>query len=319
MTSDIDRQKAEAVARAQALAATRLETGESSGRHVEARAFIAAFYEHAPPADIAARSPEDLCGGALALWRFASQRPVGGARVRVYNPTSAKDGWSSTHTIVEIVNDDMPFLVDSVTAAINDRGNVVRLVIHPVVTAARDDDGQLMVFGAVGGISESWMQIEITRERGAAASDALAEALGRVLGDVRAAVSDWPKMREILGQLSESVERVPAPVPPAEVDEAAAFLRWIDDNNFTLLGLRNYDFAGGEVAPPLGVLHEPGYRVFGGLRDIDALPPDVRTFIRRRELLIIGKTDQWSTVHRRAPMDAIGIRRFDAQDKVSGL
>jgi glutamate dehydrogenase len=318
VTTNISEQSAEAVARAQALAGARLQNGESPGEMAGARAFVAAFYEHAPPADVAGRSPEDLVGGALALWHFAARRAPGAALVRVYNPT-AKDGWSSPHTVVEIVNDDMPFLVDSVTAAINDRGGTVRLVIHPMVTVARDGEGGLIGFGEVGGLCESWMQIQITRERDAAARHALADALNGVLADVRAAVDEWPKMREALAQSSDLVEAAAAPFPAAERDEVAAFLRWIGDGNFTLLGMREYDFAGGEVRAPLGVLREPGYRAFGGLRDLASLPPDVRDFVRRREMLIISKTDQRSTVHRSAPMDAIGVRRFDGHGEVCGL
>ena len=315
MTSDIDDRKKRAVAQAGALLATRLEGGES----VAVRAFLAALYEHAPPADIVARSAEDLAGGALTLWRFGADRPPGQALVRVYNPATARDGWASPHTIVEIVNDDMPFLVDSVSAAINDRGRVVQLVIHPVIAVSRNEAGRVAGFGAPGGARESWMQIEIARERSAAARAALAEALLGVLGDVRVAVTDWPRMRAALVELSNSVERAGGPVSPAEIDENAAFLRWLSDDHLVLLGMRDYDFAGGETQPPLGVLREPNYRAFGGLRDLGALPPDVREFIRRAELLILGKTDQRSTVHRRAPMDAIGVRRFDASGAVSGL
>jgi glutamate dehydrogenase len=316
VTSDIEDRKKTAVAQAGALIAARLDGGES----VAARGFLEALYEHAPPADIVARSPGDLAGGALALWQFGARRAPGEVLVRVYNPATAKDGWTSAHTIVEIVNDDMPFLVDSASAAINDRGRVVQLVIHPVIAVSRDESGRLVGFGAPGGARESWMQIEIARERGAAARSALAEALVGVLGDVRAAVSDWPLMRAALMRLSDGVERAAGdPLPPAEIDEGAAFLRWLGDNHLVILGMRDYDFAGGETEPPLGVLREPSYRVFGGLRDLAALPQEVRDFVRQPELVIVGKTDQRATVHRRAPMDAIGVRRFDAKGEVSGL
>src|SRR5215472_706767 len=122
VTTDLAQHKHSAIESAQALVADKLKTGESGLPSAAAREFIAAFYEHAPPADIAARGPADLSAGALALWRFGAERRLGEARVRVYNPTPAEDGWTSPHTIVEIVNDDMPFLVDSISAAINDRG-----------------------------------------------------------------------------------------------------------------------------------------------------------------------------------------------------
>ena len=323
MTTDLAQDKQAAVERAQLLATERPDISESGPSRTALRALIGAFYEHAPPAAVAARSPDDLYAGALALWRLAARRRPGEARVRIYNPTPAKDGWSSPHSIVEIVNDDMPFLVDSVGAAINERGGVVQLVIHPIVSVERAADGELTGFdtspATAGSRRESWMQIAITRERGPAARSALAEALIGVLGDVRAAVDDWPAMRAALARLAEQAAAATAPVPPAESDESGAFLRWLGENNFTLLGMRDYDFAGDESEPPLGVLREPGYRAFGGLRDLAALPVEVRDFIRRRELLIISKTDRRSTVHRSAPMDAIGVRRFDAHGDVCGL
>src|SRR5579863_3555628 len=174
VTSDIEANKEASVDAAAALTATRCGPDESG----PARAFVATFYEHAPPADIAARSAEDLCGGALALWRFGARRKPSETRIRVYNPAMASDGWSSPHTIVEIVNDDMPFLVDSTIAAINDSDGGVRLVIHPVIAVVRDSDGNLTALGPKeGGLRESWMQIEITREPSSAKRSALADTL----------------------------------------------------------------------------------------------------------------------------------------------
>jgi glutamate dehydrogenase len=316
VTSDIEVNKEASVGAAAALAATRCAARESAA----ARDFVAAFYEHAPPADIAARDPADLCGGALALWRFGARRQPGEARVRVYNPSEAADGWSSPHTIVEIVNDDMPFLVDSTTAAINERAGVVRLVIHPVIAVARDGEGNFSGLDpAEGGRRESWMQIEVTREPGTAERSALADALAGVLADVRAAVTDWPKMRDVLTEVCAGLAATTAPLSSAELGEGVEFLRWLDAGNFVLLGVRDYAFGGDGGRRPLGVLREADYSAFGGLRDIAALPPDVRDFVRRRELLIISKTDRRSTVHRRVPMDAIGVRRFGADGEVTGL
>src|SRR5204862_6694944 len=127
-------EKAERVGDAEPLVAARSNGAEQ----VSLRRFVAVLYEHVPPADVAARSPDDLCGAALALWQFAAHREPGRAKVRVYNPEPDTDGWSSPHTIVEIVNDDMPLLVDSVTAAVHERWREVRRVHHPILDAARD-------------------------------------------------------------------------------------------------------------------------------------------------------------------------------------
>ena len=78
--------------------------------------FVRQLYARVPPDDLAGQSTDNLYGAALALWGFARERTPGSARIRVYNPRVDGHGWSSPHTVVEIVNDDMPFLVDSVTA-----------------------------------------------------------------------------------------------------------------------------------------------------------------------------------------------------------
>ena len=260
----------------------------------------------------------------MSLWRFAERRQPGHAKVRVYNPDLAADGWSSPHTIVEIVNDDMPFLVDSVSLAINASSRIVHLVIHPILTVTRDPKGRLGELGdaATAGLRESWMQIEITRGSDRDDLARLTQTLSRVLDDVRAAVEDWQPMRERLRELLGELSRPPSPpVPPTELAEVEDFLRWLDDDNFTFLGYREYVFDGvAEPARrPLGILRDEAHPVFGGLRDLSTLPRDVQDFVRRRELLVITKSNRRSTVHRAAHMDAIGLRRFDASGEVVGI
>ena len=315
-----DAKKAKLIRKATALCKESLDLAE---RDLAARV-IAKFYEHVPPDDVAGRSPRDLGGAALSLWRFAGRRRPGQPKIRVYNPAPDVDGWSSPHTVVEIVNDDMPFLVDSVTAAINAADRVVDLVIHPILTVDRDAGGRLREIGDSGdaGLRESWMQIEITREPDPAGLPQLTEALSGVLADVRAAVADWQAMRHTLRVVLDDLPGPPAPpVPPQELSEAQDFLRWLDDDNFTFLGYREYLFEGAAepTRPALGILADPDHRIFDGLRDLSSLPPDVQDFIRRRELLVVTKSNRRGTVHRRAHMDAIGVRRFDASGQAAGI
>src|SRR5271170_6340492 len=292
--------------------------------YATAERVIGAYYEHVPPADITERSPRDLSGAALSLWHFAERRRPGQAKIRVYNPEIAADGWSSAHTIVEIVNDDMPFLVDSVTGAITAGDRVVHLVVHPILTVERLPGGRLHEIGKTDatGSLESWMHIEITREPDPTNLALVTQTLAGVLADVRAAVSDWQPMRETLRALIEELAGSPGPpTPAAELAEVQDFLRWLDDDNFTFLGYREYDFddAADPNRPALGILRDPNYQIFGGLRDLSSLPPDVQDFIRRPELLIITKSNRRATVHRTAHMDAIGVRRFDAKGNVVGV
>ncbi len=294
---------------------------------------ISLFYQHVAPADVAGRSTRDLGGAALSLFHFAGRRRPGQAKIRVYNPEPVADGWSSPHTIVEIVNDDMPFLVDSATAAINAGDRVVHLVIHPIVAAERDPSGRLLQIREPDspgprdppGPRESWMQIEITREPDPANLALLTQTMASVLADVRVAVGDWQPMRQTLRALLDELPGPPLPpVSQAELAETQDFLRWLDDDNFTFLGFREYDFADLALAaeparPALGILRDRDYPIFGGLRALSSLPPDVQDFIRRRELLVVTKSNLRATVHRTAHMDAIGLRRFGADGEVVGV
>ncbi len=319
MTSTVESKKARLVEKTAAFAAKIVEPRERE----TAKRFIVDFYEHVPPSDMIGRDARDLSGAALSMWRLAARRLPGRAKIRVYNPDPETDRWSSPHTIVEIVNDDMPFLVDSVTGAINAGERVVRLGIHPILRVARNPEGLLLDIGAPAppALRESWMQIEISREMDPANLTALAHTLTEVLADVRTAVEDWQPMRDTLREILTRLPAARIPVPPPERAEVESFLRWLDDDNFTFLGYREYVFKGAAEPerPPFGILRNPDYAVFGGLRDLASLPPDVQAFIRRRELLIVSKSNRRATVHRGAHMDAIALRCFDAKGEVVGL
>ena len=319
MVSTIEAKKATLVHKAAALAGQLFDPADQAG----ANRFIAQFYEHVPPADVAGRTPRNLYGAALSLWRLGERRRPGQTKIRVHNPEPAVDGWSSPHTIVEIVNDDMPFLVDSVTGAINASNRVVHLIIHPILTVARGPDGRLcdILEPGVAGTRESWMQIEITSEADPADLARLTQTLSGVLADVRAAVTDWQPMRRVLREIVDELAAQPPPVATADLAEVQDFLRWLDDDNFTFLGYREYPFDGAANPEhgPLGVLRDETHPVFGGLRDLSSLPADVQDFVRRRELLVITKSNRRATVHRTAHMDAIGVRRFGTNGKVTGV
>src|SRR5436190_14079400 len=221
MVSTIEAKKATLVHKAVALAGELAEAAQET----MARRVIAEFYEHVPPADVAERSPRDLYGAALSLWRFGERRRPGQAKIRVHNPDPAADSWSSPHTIVEIVNDDMPFLVDSVTGAINASNRVVHLIIHPILTVSRGPDGRLcdILEPGAAGTRESWMQIEFTSEADPADLARLTQTLSGVLADVRAAVTDWEHMRRVLREVVDELTAQPPPAPAAELAEVQDF------------------------------------------------------------------------------------------------
>jgi glutamate dehydrogenase len=289
--------------------------------------FVREYYGQVDPDDLADRQLADLYGAALSHWNFARKREPGQVRVRAFNPTIEEHGWQSTHTIIEIVNDDMSFLVDSVTMEVNRHGLMLHLIIHPIVNAVRDAQGVLTAVTPErdpGTRRESLIHVEVDRVSGQGVLDDLARDVARVLGDVRLAVHDWKAMQDTALAIAADLEREPPRIPPAELDEGRAFLRWLAANHFTLLGYRRHDLVTVDGQDALRIV--PGSSL-GILREKEsgnvaasfaALPPEIRAYARRPELLVITKSTSRSTVHRPGYLDYIAVKRFDAAGAVIG-
>ncbi len=298
-----------------------------------ATAFTRNYYRRVAAEDLAERSAQDLYGAALSHWHFASRFTPGASRLRVYNPRPEEHGWQSTHTIIEIVGRDMPFLVDSITMEVNRQGLTVHLIIHPLMRTRRDADGNLLAIGEqrdeAAGNLESIIHVEVDRRTDPAQLEALHEGLTRILADVHAAVADWPVMRARLADLVAGLE---AAAPPVEAEQAAediAFLKWLAAGNFTLLGYREYalvdetDPATGDSDCLLRIVAGTGagiLRETGAEHSIafSALPPEVKKVATEPRLLVLTKANARSTVHRPGYLDYVGVKRIDGNGKVIG-
>ncbi len=299
--------------------------------------FVRQFYANVPPVDMVAAPPERLYGAALALWQFGAVRAPRTPLLRVFSPQIDRDSWQSTHTAVEVVNDDMPFLVESLTEALNQEGLTVHLVIHPVLRGRRDDTGRLVELYEPGmapadALAESFVHLTIDRLTSPERVEAVQGHLLRVLGDVRAAVEDWRAMRATAAEVMADLRSRSRSEPSDEFVETADFLAWLGDDHFTFLGYRVYRFVAAEgqgdtqgaerleVQPGsgLGVLRDPAVVVFDGLRDLESLPPEVRLFLRRPQVLSVTKANRRATVHRAAHQDAILIKAFGDDGAVIG-
>src|SRR5436190_19079015 len=197
-------------------------TKVASAQRATVEDFAVRYFQDVDAEDLAERQPADLYGAMLSHWNFARKRDPGRIRVRVLNPSLEEHGWQSTHTIVEIVNDDMPFLVDSVTMEVNRHGLTMHLIIHPIVPVDRRADGTLVGLAAEdapGTRRESFIHVEVDRITEQARLEALAADIVRVLGDVRAAVEDWKAMRDRVHAVIGEVEARPPPLPEEELRE----------------------------------------------------------------------------------------------------
>ncbi|WP_416898384.1 MAG: NAD-glutamate dehydrogenase [Minwuia sp.] len=274
------------------------------------------------------RTPEQTYGALLSLWKLARTRKPGEHRVRVYNPKLDTHGWTTPHTVIETVTDDMPFIVDSVVAALNPFDGQIYQLLHPVVRLRRGEGGELLDCLDTGeeGARESVIQIEFSTHTGAEDLAAMEHAINAVMRDVRSAVEDWPQMLETAKQLVADLDSDPPPLPVEDVAEGRALLEWMIDNHFTFLGYREYDYLASvdserlEIVPDsgLGLLRSPARRVMERSSGEPALSPEVREFLSKPELIIVTKANKRSTVHRPVHLDYIGIKRFNEKGEVIG-
>jgi glutamate dehydrogenase len=289
--------------------------------------FVRRYYANAPPDDLTEVDPVDLYGAAIAHWSLAARRKPEGANVRVYNPQFDRDGWQTTHTVVETITDDMPFLVDSVRMALSRNGLGIYTVVHPVIPVRRDREGALLGVAATAdedAIRESFIHIEVDRQGDRALLEELAADLRAVFDDVRAAVEDWRPMLDELRSVVKALEENPPPIDSEELAEASAFLAWLGDNHFTFLGYRSYDLVredGEDALIPvagsgLGILREESDDTIS--QSFAKAPPEVRRLARQPNPLNLTKANSVSTVHRPAYLDYVGIKRFGPDGEVIG-
>ena len=271
----------------------------------DAEDFVRQLYRWVPEEDLRAHGVPELTGAALSLWHLARTHTPGTPLVRAFVPSEAEHGWRSPHTVVQVVSDDMPFLVDSVRMALQRLGCDVLLLVHPVVAG------------------QSLMHVEIDRRDGSGVLDDIRDEVLDVLGDVRSAVEDWPKMVQRTRELRDGLDETGGAVPSEEVAEAGALLDWLADGHFLFLGYREYTLmhAGEDVAlipvdgTGLGILRRTGQQRSGAFA---RLPQRIRSIAHLPRTLTLTKSNARSTVHRPVPMDYIGVKRFDEQGRVIG-
>ncbi|MFF4752987.1 NAD-glutamate dehydrogenase [Streptomyces sp. NPDC002514] len=346
MQTKLDEAKAELLERAARVAENSpvggyLPTGttdEGTTDHESVLAFLQRYYLHTAPEDLGDRDPVDVFGAAFSHYRLAETRPQGTANVRVHTPTVEENGWTCSHTVVEVVTDDMPFLVDSVTNELSRQGRGIHVVIHPQFVVRRDLTGKLIEVlpGPYTGGDlphdahiESFIHVEIDRETDRADLKQITADLLRVLSDVREAVEDWEKMRDAALRIAEGLadEPLPADLPRPDVEEARELLRWLSADHFTFLGFREYQLYGDDslAAVPgtgLGILRSDpqhsGEDSHPVSPSFERLPTDARAKAREHKLLVLTKANSRATVHRPSYLDYVGVKKFDKDGNVVG-
>ena len=278
--------------------------------------------EDAAPVDAVQR----LKLGEAALKTLA-RREHGKAKIRV--EPLAEVGLAGT--LIEVVNDDMPFLLASTLAELGERGLTIALVAHPILAVERSANGVLTRLLGVATARElapvqreSLLHIHIGATLDEATRVDLAKSLAAIFGDIRAAVSDWVPMRTRLAEIATRYRATPPLLPADEIAEAVQFLDWLLADNFTLLGMREYRFADQEMltepipSEGLGILRDPDVKVLRRGRELVVMTPEIRAFLKEPTPLFVAKANVKSTIHRRVYLDYVGVKILNGRGELEG-
>ena len=231
-------------------------------------------------------------------------------------------------SVITVVNDNMPFLFDSVLGEVTESAGQPTLVTHPVVPVHHDKSGREI---AVDG-----KKLARSRPTASASSRCMSPGfprtgrrsegrLAKVLGQARAAVEDWKPMLARLDRAISDFRYAPVPLDKDAVTEAIAFLEWLRDDNFVFLGMREFQYIGGEETgtlertdePGLGILADPDVMVLRRGNEPVTTTPEIRAFLHGPDPLIVTKANAKSVVHRRIYLDYIGVKTYDKKGKLT--
>lgn len=285
--------------------------------------FARQYYAMVAFEDLQLRSPDEWYAIVLSHWNFAAQRKPGECKIRVYNPE-----YTEHYSVIEIVDSDKPFLVDSTRMAIIQKNLGIHFIIHfGEIHFSRDNSDHITHIFPKGvsslpenSTSEAFIHIEIDRQTTPEILEKLKILLEQTLADVHLAVEDWQKMREKVEDAIHTLEQTPPPLDPTEIEEAKCFLSWLLDNHFTFMGYREYQVTPDALVTVkntgLGVLRNE--RSHHAIRHFSDLPLEARKLAFSPQILVISKTNTLSNVHRPTYTDYVGIKRFDKNGEVIG-
>ncbi|STX51725.1 NAD-glutamate dehydrogenase [Legionella busanensis] len=293
-------------------------------------AFVQQFLGTVALDDLQEWDIDDLYGATINFWAFMQNRAPNETKVRIYNPEFERHGWQTTHTVVEIITKDIPFLVDSLRMVITRLGLASHLVIYlGGLCVKRDKENNVVAVLPHGSgkkqdvLVEAPIFMEIDRQTNPTILEELHRNIERVLDDNRAVVEDWPEMRKKVCEAIEEIDQLKG-LDPAEAEETKAFLRWIEDHHFTFLGLRDYELVKKGDEMVLQPIPETGLGVLrpslskSNARSISSMTPEARELTLSPRILVMSKTNTEATVHRRTYTDYIGVKRFNKKGEVIG-
>ncbi|KQZ81727.1 MULTISPECIES: NAD-glutamate dehydrogenase [unclassified Pseudomonas] len=276
--------------------------------------------------ELTQRRLSDLAGCTLSAWRLLERFDHAQPQVRVYNPDYERHGWQSTHTAVEVLHHDLPFLVDSVRTELNRRGYSIHTLQTTVLSVRRGSKGELLEIlpkGTQGDdvLQESLMYLEIDRCANTAELNVLSKELEQVLGEVRVAVADFEPMKAKVQEILTNLDSSQFVVDADEKAEIKSFLEWLVGNHFTFLGYEEFvvrdEADGGHIVYDQNSFLGLTKLLRAGLTYDDLRIEDYAVnYLREPTLLSFAKAAHPSRVHRPAYPDYVSIREIDADGNV---
>ncbi len=293
------------------------------------KTFIAALYAGATKDELEQYERAELAEVGMAASKFHTSYKVGKGKIRISSPdvTARSDfGLEEPVSVIEVLNENMPFLVDSIMGELQERSYRIHLVLHPILETKRSGAGTYSKAASVVPVRESFIHIHVDRIESDDERKDLKDSLEKILTDVRVVVADWRRMMGRLDNAVDAFQTSPPPIPVDEIAEGLHFLRWLIEANFTFLGMREYSF---DPEKPesrfrpvkgtgLGILRDPDLKVLRRGSDLVSFTPELREFLMQPVPLIVTKANVRSLVHRRTHMDYIGVKLFTEDGKLSG-
>ncbi|MEM0898671.1 MAG: NAD-glutamate dehydrogenase domain-containing protein, partial [Pseudomonadota bacterium] len=290
----------------------------------EARLLVAPMLDAVGAEDLTELTPDELARSVELVTGLLKHRVK---RLPIVDIENADTDSGTARSLMTVVSRDKPFLFSSIMAELNAHGVDVVMAAHPVLTLEESESGLALSAPNLPGKTHKISIIHVVLDDLKKDNTAdLQAGLNRVINHVSHATEDWPSMVDRLNEIVAEWRDGVLPAKRGDVNEAIGFLEWLRDDNFVLLGMREFDFSGGEKRgklvradkQPLGILRDENLRVLIHDGQPVTTTPQVREFLTGRNLLLVAKANSKSIVHRRTYLDYIGIKLFDGKGKVLG-
>lgn len=297
--------------------------------------FAEVYFESVTQFEFAEKNIEDLYGATFASWNFLQHRAKNEIKLKVFNPTQAENGWASTHSVIQILTDDAPFIIDTVRMEINRRHMSVHTVHTSTIQVERNQSGQALlntlskklhgdVTAPEGVFEEAFVYLEIDKVTDETILEDIHEKLNAVLSELRCCVDDYPKFLQVLDVTTKELQQLPCERSEEEVNECLAFLKWLKNEHFTFIGYDEFTleeedgftYVVRDKSKNLGSFrfnqpHENKKRVV-------ELSSEIQAFMLGDSMINFFKSGARSRIHRPAYSDYVVVKRFNETGEVIG-